>query len=797
MGGPAEKLMAKMGITVKDTSGQMLPLNDILTALAPHANDVGVQFELLGTRGGNAGLVLGAVAQDARKLTGELENAGGTAQSMADIMAGGLWGSLKAIASIVDSAYISFGQRFAPVLQKVADLFAKLPSPIQEVVVVVGSLAGAMGGLMILMPGVFGAIVTLPGKLVALTAKISLTTFSVKGLTLAIKTAWRALMGPVGWVIAIAAATLGLYKFWKATNEPDKRLAKFEKQLEATNSRLLEFADTSPRLVEELGYQKEAIERQIAALKKSHPELEQAEEDLAALADASSDLVPELAPIPPIIRETGDAAAETAVAVQDLVDPVQDLIDTWTGATLKSDEFLAAFEALTPEMRDNDRIMDQVLTKYDAMRKVLGPFNDELEALWRATERLNPTLESSTDQVDALMRAQIEATDALDDAGAEMDTAEASATKLDVTLASLAGQMGGAAGQSLNLVAAMVQTNKNLKEGEEGFSRVQIGAATAASGFHMLGDAIGGTGGAILSAIGDVASAFATGGLVAGIMAGVGAIIKGIMSMGGPSEAELEARETFAGFHKGAVDVLGGTEEFIDLVQAHVADGWDRTNAETLSGFIVWGTQAGLTYDQSTAKYAQYEKAVRDGNTAMMAQLDAEFAEYRQTAEETTAAAAAAWEKATSAVISAFDRAKKAGTDAYDKIFLAAIESGASQEEAIKKATAAQEEASAKVLAIEKDKFIRIARFEAALLAIRSGNAEGATEAADKAARETAEAWDISLKAVTKADDIASQKMQTNSAATADKAILEAERMSAGVSAELDRIPHRGRFPSM
>ena len=59
-GGPAEKLMAKMGITVKDTTGQMLPLNDILTALAPHANDVGLQMELLGTRGGNAGLVLGA-----------------------------------------------------------------------------------------------------------------------------------------------------------------------------------------------------------------------------------------------------------------------------------------------------------------------------------------------------------------------------------------------------------------------------------------------------------------------------------------------------------------------------------------------------------------------------------------------------------------------------------------------------------------------------------------------------------------------------------------------------------------
>ena len=79
-GGPAERLLAKMGITVKDTAGKMLPLNDILAALAPHANDVGLQMELLGTRGGNAGLVLGAVAEDAAILTAELENAGGTAQ---------------------------------------------------------------------------------------------------------------------------------------------------------------------------------------------------------------------------------------------------------------------------------------------------------------------------------------------------------------------------------------------------------------------------------------------------------------------------------------------------------------------------------------------------------------------------------------------------------------------------------------------------------------------------------------------------------------------------------------------
>ena len=181
-GGPAEKLMAKMGITVKDTTGQMLPLNDILTALAPHANDVGLQFELLGTRGGNAGLVLGAVAQDARALTDELIDSAGWAQKNADIMGGGLWGAIKEIQSIIESAYISLGERFTPAVKTLAAVFKKLPAPIQEVVVVVGSLAGAMGGLMVLMPQAFGALTNLPGKLIKVAGGLRKTALAQRAL---------------------------------------------------------------------------------------------------------------------------------------------------------------------------------------------------------------------------------------------------------------------------------------------------------------------------------------------------------------------------------------------------------------------------------------------------------------------------------------------------------------------------------------------------------------------------------------------------------------------------------------
>ena len=78
----------------------------------------------------------------------------------------------------------------------------------------------------------------------------------------------------------------------------------------------------------------------------------------------------------------------------------------------------------------------------------------------------------------------------------------------------------------------MIQTNDQLKEGEEGFSKVEIGAAAAGAAFHAMGDAMGGTAGKILSAAGDIATAFATGGPLGAALAGMGLLIKGLMSLG-------------------------------------------------------------------------------------------------------------------------------------------------------------------------------------------------------------------------------------------------------------------------
>ena len=225
----------------------------------------------------------------------------------------------------------------------------------------------------------------------------------------------------------------------------------------------------------------------------------------------------------------------------------------------------------------------------------------------------------------------------------------------------------------------------------------------------------------------------------------------------------------------------GRRKRFIEEVQRAVADGWDQTLAESRAGFIIWGQAAGKTYDQAFADYARYEKAVRDGNTAIIAQIEDEYAAYRKLAEM--------MDQVYDTAVSAYDRAKAAGISAYDEVFQAAIESGKGQEEATAQALAAQEAAIAELLAAEKEKYVFLAVREAVLEAIRSGNAEGAAEAGRKAARETREAWDTAMDVIAEADQVATDAMTDNSTVRADHAIAESDRWTSSVIDDIGNIP--------
>ena len=163
-------------------------------------------------------------------------------------------------------------------------------------------------------------------------------------------------------------------------------------------------------------------------------------------------------------------------------------------------------------------------------------------------------------------------------------------------------------------------------------------------------------------------------------------------------------------------------------------------------------------------------KAAR--RAAAQARLDAIIENNRKIAEEQQRFNDSVYGSA----IGAYDRAKAAGIAAYEAVYQASVKSGIGQGLAIALATQAQLEASDKILIAEGEKFVRLAAFEAALNAIRSGNAAGAAAAAEKAAADTRDAWLIGLTAVEEADKVTSEAMMDNSAKVSSAMIADARR---------------------
>ena len=175
-----------------------------------------------------------------------------------------------------------------------------------------------------------------------------------------------------------------------------------------------------------------------------------------------------------------------------------------------------------------------------------------------------------------------------------------------------------------------------------------------------------------------------------------------------PSEEEIAARKSFAGIHASAVEVFGETAAYQERVGIAIADGWDRTLAETRIGFDLAAEAAGLAAWEGERLYARYQRAVQSGNTEVVASIEATYQSWIESAEEAEAKATAAHERATSAAVSGYERAEADGSDGPTRrIYEAAKEAGASEEEAIAEASEAREQAVNKALADEGKKFTR------------------------------------------------------------------------------------------
>lgn len=195
-----------LGITIRDTSGEVLPLADILGQLEEKGFSAEDAMESFGERGGPALQALLSRGSDAlRDLNTQLENAGGTAARLADTQMAGLPGAMYEFESAIQAVGLAIadsglGDWTEAILWNAASLAQNL-SKVNPLVLRLGTIVGgaaiAAGPLLVVLGGIVKLLPTL-----------------ATGLRV-VRTIMLTMTGPVG-IIAALATVLGvsLYQAW-------------------------------------------------------------------------------------------------------------------------------------------------------------------------------------------------------------------------------------------------------------------------------------------------------------------------------------------------------------------------------------------------------------------------------------------------------------------------------------------------------------------------------------------------------------------------------------------------------
>ena len=164
----AEESMRQAGLSFTDAAGRLLPLDQIIQQLEPHAEDVGLMMELFGDRAGSALQALVSEGSDAlRELTKNLEESGGTAERIAKVQMEGFNGAMRAMKSAFEGLQIAIAESglldfLTSAVKKVTawmQRLSELNPTILKWGVLIGAAAGAIGPLVLVVGHLTTALV--------------------------------------------------------------------------------------------------------------------------------------------------------------------------------------------------------------------------------------------------------------------------------------------------------------------------------------------------------------------------------------------------------------------------------------------------------------------------------------------------------------------------------------------------------------------------------------------------------------------------------------------------------------
>jgi len=206
--------LSALGVTVVDTSGDLLPLVDIVGQLEAAGASTADMMTIFGLEAGPAMQALVSQGSGAlSELTTELQSAGGTAEQIATIQMEGLNGSMSELRSATEGLMIAIGDAgllgwmtsLAQMMTGLVSSASALSPTFLRVATIVGIVLASVGPFL----AIFGRMVTMVGEGI-----VAFKTFG--GWALKVAPWLSSLAGPIGWavaaVIALGVAAVVAYK---------------------------------------------------------------------------------------------------------------------------------------------------------------------------------------------------------------------------------------------------------------------------------------------------------------------------------------------------------------------------------------------------------------------------------------------------------------------------------------------------------------------------------------------------------------------------------------------------------
>lgn len=233
-----QSTLTKLGVTVTDSAGRLLPLVDTMRRLETSGATTADMMKIFGQEAGPGMMALLSQGSTALAgLTTQLQNSGGTADKVAKTQLQGLNASLEGLSGAVESLMIAIGYaglldaltRAAKKATELVGALAKLSPTLLNIVAVMGAVLAATGPVLL----VVGKITEAIGFLMPYIKKFGGAFKSFGSAAMAF------FVTPAGWVVlaiaALVAALVVAYKYsasfrtimqrtFKAVGDAGKRL---------------------------------------------------------------------------------------------------------------------------------------------------------------------------------------------------------------------------------------------------------------------------------------------------------------------------------------------------------------------------------------------------------------------------------------------------------------------------------------------------------------------------------------------------------------------------------------------